>query len=113
MVGSDNQKYSYTGNSYSDRELTHGRFIFNAGVFIETSVFNSSFLTFKISRNFGSPDFVRIKADYLIDETPLNIESIGNLNGFMMEVGYKLPLKVFDYQWNKFARTLTSKSHAK
>ena len=110
MVGSHNQKYFYTGEAYSDRELTHGRFIFNAGLFVEASVFNSSFLTFKLSRNFGSPDFVKIRADYLIEETPIHIESVGNINGFMMELGYKLPLKVFDYKWNKVAHNLTSKS---
>ncbi|MEB2776445.1 hypothetical protein SYJ56_14070 [Algoriphagus sp. D3-2-R+10] len=111
--GTVNHRYYYAGNAYSDRELTHSRFVFNAGLFVEASVFNSSFLTFKISRNFGSPDFVKIKADYLIDGTQVHIESVGNINGFMMELGYKLPLKVFDYQWKKFAQNLTTKSKSR
>lgn len=92
------KEYRYTSEVYSDRELEHGRFAFNAGVFAEMSVFNSSFLTFKISRNFESPDFVKINGIYVIEGTPVTIESLGNINGFLLDVGYKIPLKVLDKQ---------------
>ncbi|WPR76093.1 hypothetical protein [Algoriphagus sp. NG3] len=112
-IGTEKQMYYYTGQAYSDRELTHSRFIFNAGLFVEASVFNSSFMTFKFSRNFGSPDFVKIKADYLIDGIPLHIDSAGNIEGFMMELGYKLPIKVLDYQWKNFKRNMNSRFSAR
>jgi hypothetical protein len=90
------KEYRYTSEVFSDRELEHGRFAFNAGVFTEISVFNSSFLTIKISRNFASPDFVKINGNYVIEGTPVSIESLGNINGFLLDVGYKIPLKVLD-----------------
>jgi hypothetical protein len=92
------KEYKYTSEVYSDRELDHGRFAFNAGMFAEMSIFNSSFLTFKISRNFASPDFVLIKGDYIIEGTPISIESAGNINGFLFDIGYKLPLQVVNRQ---------------
>lgn len=92
------KEYRYTSEVYSLRDLEHGRFAFNAGVFAEMSVFNSSFLTFKISRNFASPDFVKINGTYVIEGTPVLIESLGNINGFLLDIGYKLPLKVLTKQ---------------
>ncbi len=92
------KEYRYTSESYSVRDLEHGRFSFNAGIFAELSVFNSSFLTFKISRNFASPDFVVIRGNYIIEGTPISFESLGNINGFMIDLGYKIPLKVLNRQ---------------
>lgn len=103
----DEKEYRYTSESYSVRNLDHGRFIFNAGIFAEMSVFNSSFLTFKVSRNFASPDFVLIKGNYIIEGTPISIESPGNINGFMFDLGYKIPLKVLNRQL-KQARKATA-----
>lgn len=97
-VALDQKQYQYTSEEYSDRELDHGRFAFNAGLFAEMSVFNSSFLTFKISRNFASPDFVKINANYVIESIPVSVESFGNINGFLLDVGYKIPLKVLNRQ---------------
>ncbi len=90
--------YEYTHEEHSDRELEHGRFAFNAGLLAEMSVFNSSFLTFKLSRNFTSPDLVKIHADYVINGTPVSVESVGTINGFLLDVGYKIPLKVLNRQ---------------
>jgi hypothetical protein len=103
----DQKKYNYTSEVSSDRELKHGRFSFNAGLFTEVSVFNSSFLTVKISRNFASPDFVKINAEYVIEGTSVSIESKGNINGFMLDLGYKLPLNVLNRQL-KLSRKNTS-----
>ncbi len=90
------KEYTYTSEVYSVRELEHGRFAFNAGLFAEMSVFNSSFLTFKVSRNFASPDFVKINGTYVIEGTPVTVESLGNVNGFLLDLGYKIPLKVLN-----------------
>jgi hypothetical protein len=92
----NDKEYTYTSEVYSVRELEHGRFAFNAGLFAEMSVFNSSFLTFKISRNFASPDFVKINGTYVIEGTPVTVESFGNVNGFLLDLGYKIPLKVLN-----------------
>lgn len=100
------KEYKYSSEVYSDREIQHGRFAFNAGMFAELSVFNSSFLTFKISRNFGSPDFVKINGDYTIEGTPVSVESLGNINGFLFDLGYKLPLKVLNRQLKLERKTI-------
>ncbi|HSF53941.1 MAG TPA: hypothetical protein VLA71_09330 [Algoriphagus sp.] len=99
------KEYNYTSEVYSDRNLEHGRFAFNAGMFAEMSVFNSSFLTFKISRNFASADFVKINGNYIIEGTPVAIESLGNVNGFLIDLGYKIPLKVLNRQLKQERKT--------
>jgi len=103
----DEKEFKYTSEVYSDREIEHGRFAFNAGMFAEMLVFNSSFLTFKISRNFASPDFVKINGNYIIDGTPVSIESSGNINGFLFDIGYKLPLKVLNRQLKLERKTIS------
>lgn len=100
------KEYGYTSEVYSDSELDHGRFTFNAGMFAEMSVFNSSFVTFKISRNFASPDFVKINGNYIIEGKPISIESAGNINGLMFDLGYKLPLKVLNRQLKQKRKTI-------
>jgi hypothetical protein len=101
------KEYRYTSEVYSDRELEHGRFTFNAGMFAELSVFNSSFLTFRISRNFASPDFVKINGNYIIDGIPVSTETTGNINGFMLDLGYKVPLKVLNRQLKLERKTIS------
>lgn len=103
----DQKKYEYTSVEATDRDLRHGRFVYNAGVFAEMSVFNSSFLTVKLSRNFASPDFVKLNANYLIEGVPVSVESFGNLNGFILDVGYKIPLKVLNKQLKQQSKTTT------
>ncbi len=102
--GDNNYEYAY--EEYSDRELEHGRVAFNAGFLAEITVFNSSFLTFKLSRNFASPDFVKINADYVINGTPVSVESVGNIDGFLIDLGYKLPLKILNKQLKSGRKTL-------
>jgi len=96
QVQLNDRTFSFTSQAFSDRDLSHGRLAYNAGFFTEFSLFNSSFLSLKLSRNFASPDFVRIQANYLIEGSPVSLESFGNLNGFLLDVGYKLPLKVIN-----------------
>ncbi len=100
------KEYKYTSEVYSDREIERGRFAFNTDMFAELSVFNSSFLTFKISRNFASSDFVKINGDYTIEGTPVSVESLGNINGFLFDLGYKLPLKVLNRQLKLERKTI-------
>ncbi len=92
----DNKTYQYTGIEFSDPEYDHGRIFFNAGLFAEMLVFNSSFLTLKVSRNFSSPDFSRIYVEYIIDGTEFKFLSTSGLNGYLLDVGFKLPLKLLN-----------------
>ena len=95
-VKTNEKLYEFTAEESSFQETSHSRFLFNAGLFTEFSVFNSSFLTLKVSRNFNSPDFAKINAGYIINEVPVSVESPGNLNGWLLDVGYKLPLKLIN-----------------
>ncbi|WP_026969209.1 hypothetical protein [Algoriphagus terrigena] len=99
------KEFEYTSEAYSDRELTHGRFAFNAGVLVEMSVFNSSLLTFKLSKNFASPDLVKIHANYVVNGTPISVESTGSINGFAIDLGYKIPIKVLNRKLKLAAKT--------
>jgi len=72
----------------------NGKIFFNAGVYAELPIFNSSLINFKLSQNFGSPKVGVIDLTGDINSTPVNFESSGSLNGFMIEMGYKLPLNV-------------------
>lgn len=72
-----------------------GAIFFNAGIFAEVPIFNSSLLNFKVSQNFGSPDVGLLDVTGEVNGQPVNFESSGTLNGFMLELGYKLPLNVW------------------
>ncbi|WP_111670511.1 hypothetical protein [Algoriphagus litoralis] len=87
------------GNTYSltytpINESSQGKVFFNAGVFAEVSIFNSSMLTFNFSRNFGSPEVGKVNVTGTINGEPVNYVTSGSLDGWIMEVGYKLPLNV-------------------
>lgn len=71
-----------------------GKVFFNAGVFAEIPIFNSSMMTFNFSRNFGSPEVGKVNVSGEVNGEPVNFDASGTLNGWLMEVGYKLPLKV-------------------
>ncbi|MCH6233198.1 hypothetical protein [Cognataquiflexum rubidum] len=71
-----------------------GAIFFNAGIFAEVPIFNSSLLNFKVSQNFGSPKVGLMDVTGEVNGQPVNFESSGTLNGFMLELGYKLPLNV-------------------
>lgn len=88
-----------TGNSLYSLTFTpvgqnsYGKVFFNAGVFAEVPIFNSSMMTFNFSRNFGSPDVGKVTVSGEINGEPANFDASGTLNGWVVEVGYKLPLK--------------------
>jgi len=90
---------AFSGSDYflnykkADTDLS-GKIFFNAGVYAELPIFNSSLINFKISQNFGSPQVgvIDLKGD--INGTPVDFESSGSLNGVMLELGYKLPLNL-------------------
>jgi hypothetical protein len=72
-----------------------GAVFFNAGIFAEIPIFNSSLLNFKVSQNFGSPKVGLMDVTGEVNGQPVNFESSGMLNGFMLEVGYKLPVNIW------------------
>lgn len=88
-----------TGNSSYSLTFTpvdqnsSGKIFFNAGMFAEVPIFNSSMMTFNFSRNFGSPDVGEVAVSGEINGEPANFDAPGTLNGWVVEVGYKLPLK--------------------
>jgi len=69
---------------------------FNAGMHLEFQVFNSSFMSLNVTRNFGSPVISRFEADYMIDKTRIQFEQEATLNGFRFDFGWKLPLNILD-----------------
>lgn len=69
---------------------------FNAGMHLEFQVFNSSFMSLNLSRNFGSPVISRFEADYWIEATNIKFEQEATLNGFRFDFGWKLPLNILD-----------------
>lgn len=90
--GYDNTTYNLT-TVFRDQN-SQGKVFFNAGVFAEIPVFNSSMMTFNFSRNFGSPEIGKINVSGEVNGEPVNIDAAGSLDGWIMEVGYKLPLRV-------------------
>lgn len=70
---------------------------FNAGVYVEKRFLNSSFISFKLSRNFGSPDFSKIDAVFQIEGNEISMNPTGGLNGYLADLSVRLPLKVLDY----------------
>lgn len=87
-----NSLYSLTYTPVDQDSL--GQVFFNAGVFAEIPIFNSSMMTFNFSRNFGSPDVGKVNVSGEIEGRPVNFDASGTLDGWVMEVGYKLPLNV-------------------
>ncbi|PRY88180.1 hypothetical protein [Mongoliibacter ruber] len=71
---------------------------FNAGMHLEFQVFNSSFMSLNLFRNFGSPVISRFEADYQVDGTNIKFEQDATLNGFRFDFGWKLPLNILDNQ---------------
>lgn len=72
----------------------NGKVFFNAGVYAELPIFNSSLINFKVSQNFGSPKVGTVDLTGEVNGDPVGFESSGSLNGFMLEMGYKLPLNL-------------------
>jgi hypothetical protein len=84
--------YNLTFRTYPNNPK--GAAFFNAGIFAEVPIFNSSLLNFKVSQNFGSPKVGLMELTGEVNGQPVNFESSGTLNGLMLELGYKLPLNV-------------------
>lgn len=82
----------YSLSSSPLEQNSKGKVFFNAGVFTEVPVFNSSMLTFNLSRNFGSPKVGKVNIIGEVNGEPVNFDASGSLNGWMWEFGYKLPL---------------------
>lgn len=74
-------------------QQSKGKVFFNGGIFTEISIFNSSMLTFNVSKNFGSPDVGLVNFSGQFKGEPVDLNASGSLNGWIMELGYKLPLK--------------------
>jgi hypothetical protein len=64
----------------------------NSGIYTEMPLFRMGMITFLVSRNFGSPAFDLVQVDYQVSGVPGSLESNGNLNGWVLEVAYRLPL---------------------
>lgn len=73
-------------------------FLFNAGMHLEFQVFNSSFMSLNVTRNFGSPVISNISVDYLIEGKNYQFNQEAALNGFRFDFGWKLPLNILDKQ---------------
>lgn len=71
-----------------------GAVFFNAGIFAELPIFNSSLLNLKISQNFGRPKVGLADVTGEVNGQPVNFQGSGTLDGLMLELGYKLPLNV-------------------
>lgn len=71
---------------------------FNAGMHLEFLVFNSSFMSLNISRDFGSPVISRFEADYQVEATNIKFEQEATLDGFRFDFGWKVPLNILDKQ---------------
>jgi hypothetical protein len=93
--GNGNGFIVYRLESTPLEQTSQGKIFFNAGLFAELAVFNSSMLTFNMSRNFGSPRVGRENITGTIYGRPINQELTGTLDGWLLEVGYKIPLTRF------------------
>ncbi|UJP64923.1 hypothetical protein [Mongoliitalea daihaiensis] len=71
-----------------------GKILFNAGAYMEVPIFNSSLLTFNFSRNFGSPKVGKVQLVGEVNGEPFDQIFSGSLNGWVLEMGYKLPLNI-------------------
>jgi hypothetical protein len=71
---------------------------FNTGMHLEFQVFNSSFMSLNLTRNFGSPVVSRLEVDYTIEQSNVQFEQEATLNGFRFDFGWKLPLNILDKQ---------------
>lgn len=83
--------YAYTGRYDMEIGLDPRKTFFNAGLYYEKEVFNFGFFNFKLSQNFGSDVQRRISASYTIEGTQYNVTNESRLNGFLAEVGFRLP----------------------
>jgi len=85
----------YQLNSTPFEQTSAGKVFFNAGLFGELPVFNTGMITFDLSRNFGSPAVGLENITGSITGAPVNQILTGTLDGWLLEVGYKVPINRF------------------
>lgn len=98
MIFEDGSRIDVTGVVTTLPIEVRKHMFFNAGMHLEFQVFNSSFMSLNLSRNFGSPVISRFEADYQVDGTNIKFEQDATLNGFRFDFGWKLPLNILDNQ---------------
>lgn len=69
-----------------------GRLFYQGGAFIDIPFFNSSILSFNFSQNFGSPEVGVVNVQEIVNRERVDYMKSGNLNGFNIEIGLKLPI---------------------
>ncbi len=69
-----------------------GKLFYQAGAFMDIPFFNSSILSFNFSQNFGSPEIGVVNVQEIVNRERVDYMKSGNLNGFNIEVGLKLPI---------------------
>jgi len=71
---------------------TGGKLFYQAGVFMDIPFFNSSILSFNFSQNFGSPEVGIVNVQEIVNGQRIDYMKSGNLNGFNIELGFKMPI---------------------
>jgi hypothetical protein len=71
---------------------TGRKLFYQAGVFMDIPFFNSSILSFNFSQNFGSPEVGIVNVQEIVNGQRIDYMKSGNLNGFNIEVGFKMPI---------------------
>lgn len=87
----DGVDYPYSSDINGVKTNSKGGF-FNSGFYAEMPLFRTSLIAFKASRNYGSPAFDRAAVDYQVNGLPKLFENNGTLNGWLLEVEYRLPI---------------------
>ncbi|MBX2901545.1 MAG: hypothetical protein KF775_17980 [Cyclobacteriaceae bacterium] len=102
----DGVTYTFSGNYQLESGLQPRRTFFNAGFYLEREIFSIGFLNFKFSNNFGSDVHRRIRASYNIDGMTYNVTSESRLNGFLAELGFRLPFSVVSQRQKKLQKLM-------
>ncbi|MDO9553432.1 hypothetical protein [Rhodonellum sp.] len=87
----DGVGYPYSSEIKGIKTNSKGVF-FNSGFYAEMPLFRTSLIAFKASRNYGSPAFDRASVNYQVNGLPKSFENNGTLNGWLLELEYRLPI---------------------
>jgi hypothetical protein len=90
----DGQEIPYQAQVNGLATESHGVF-FNSGIYAEIPLFRRGLFSIKASRNFQSPAFDRAQVDFQSEGTSYSLDSEGTLNGWLLEMEYRLPLHQF------------------
>lgn len=74
------------------RQNSGGKLFYQAGAFVDIPFFNSSLLSFNFSQNFGSPEIGLMNVQEIINQQRVEYVKSGTLNGFNIEIGFKMPI---------------------